>query len=1036
MMKNRLDVLSMQLKDVGKLTSASWAILLKHVGHQWVIVLRHDLTKSKETALTSFIQKPAIATWLAGSLTTGRMRTHQTGELTKNMGCERVFVFPNPDNQAVILVGADQLDKQSRNIFRILTKGMLLEGLQSASSENFFVELLGELNVGVFYDLSVLLDRVLAILLRYIACDLACIGLRYGDDIRIEAVLGSGDFETVHHISINKSPILAKIIRTKKSLVVQDSSKGNSCPFILKLGKQSNSWVAAPLSIGKQVIGIACFLSGRVGMFSQESLQQVEAITRYIAPLMEITIAFTEASHQLEKFALLNELASAASAGIDADEVAKRIITRLQRVFDTDLVSLLLLSQDGNLLQEFGHSTHPLAPALLPIKESLPGYVVETGQPLRIGDINKAPRNYPQPSNLQSVLAVPLRYRSRIIGVLDLGSNQRDAFTQQDEQLLVVIASHLAGLIENVRLHDETRLRAKNLELLHQVSEQIVGLVDVQKISQTAAELMAERFEYELVVVNLIGKTNQEMIVQGVGGIGSRVAKSGSRFPVGEGITGQVFQSGRSYLTNDTSLDPNYVTYSGWKAGSEMCVPLREGDQVFGVINVERIRKGAFTENDLLLLEALGGMLTSILTNALRYQQLQTNYRHLQAVRETAIDISADLDLQTLLKRATSRARELLGAKGAELGLVNQEEKVVEIKVSENPWDDYVRGLKIPFSTGIAGVMAVDGEPIFVPDYANWEKRIQLNENPPFTAVAGVPLKFKGDVIGTLTISNDEVGASFKPEDFQLLELLAPQLAVSVRNAMLYKELQEHIDKERVANDRLLQSARLAAVGEMAAGVAHELNNPLTTVAGFVELVLEDIPEDNPNRADLELVLREAIRAREVVRRLLDFSRPGEGFRVRSDANDMVTDVVALIQHLAHTSGVELHVELQDELPWIQVDQGQIKQVLLNLIHNALQAMPRGGKLLIQTMQQIRDDADWVTIQVTDTGEGIPPENLGRIFEPFFTTRPPGKGTGLGLAVSFGIVQEHDGVLEVKSTPGEGSTFSIWLPVKSKRTYI
>jgi two-component system NtrC family sensor kinase len=1033
---NHPDLMRLQLKDVCKLTSASWAILLKHVDHQWGFVIRHGLTKSKEATLTRFIQKPMIATWLAGSLATGRMRTRQTGELSQSLGCERVFVFPNLDDQSAILIGANQLDGPSRDFFRILAEGLLLESSPPASTENFFADLLGELNVGVFYDLSVLLDRVLAILMRYIPCDMACIGLRYGDDFRIEATSGSDYFETVHHISINKSPILAKIVRTRKSLVVQDSSKGNPCPIVLNPGKLSNSWIAAPLSIGKQVIGIVCFLSSKVVMFNQESLQQVEAITRYIAPLMEITIAFTEASHQLEKFALLNELASAASAGIDADEVAKRIITRLQRVFDTDLVSLLLLSQDGTFLQEFGHSTHPLTSALLPVKESLPGYVTETGQPFRIGDIRKAPQNYPQPSDLQSILAVPLKYRSRIIGVLDLGSNQRDAFTQQDEQLLVVIASHLAGLIENVRLHDETRARARNLELLHQVSQQIVGLVDVQKISQTAAELMAERFEYELVVVNLIDKTGKELIVEGVGGVRSHVAKCGSRFSVQEGITGQVYQSGRSYLANDAGLDPHYVTYSEWKAGSEMCVPLREGDRVFGVINVERVRKGAFTESDLLLLEALGGMLTSVLTNALRYQQLQTNYRHLQAVRETAIDISADLDLQTLLKRATSRARELLGAKGAELGLVNQEEKVVEIKVSENPWDDYVRGLKIPFSTGIAGVMAVDGEPIFVPDYATWEKRIQLDENPPFTSVAGVPLKFKGDVIGTLTISNDEIGATFKPEDFQLLELLAPQLAVSVRNAMLYKELQEHIDKERVANDRLLQSARLAAVGEMAAGVAHELNNPLTTVAGFVELVLEDIPEGSPNREDLELVLREAIRAREVVRRLLDFSRPGEGFRVRSDVNDMVSEVVALVQHLAHTSGVELHIELWNDLPWIQVDQGQIKQVLLNLIHNALQAMPRGGKLNIQTIQQTRDDLDWVTIQVTDTGEGIPPEHLGRIFEPFFTTRPPGKGTGLGLAVSFGIIQEHEGVLDVKSTPGEGSTFTIWLPVKSNRTYI
>jgi len=794
--------------------------------------------------------------------------------------------------------------------------------------------------------------------------------------------------------------------------------------------------MGAPLTVGKQVIGIVCFVSTHINAFDADSLQRIDAIAKYLTPLIEISIAFTEVSHHLEKFALLNELASVASVGIDARDVAGRIIKRLQRAFSTEIVSLLLLSSDGNVLEEFGHRSSPVAPTPFDLKGSLPGYVAKTGKPVRLGDISKSPREYPAKSDIQSALAVPLKYRGRVIGVLAVGAPQADAFTQQDEQLLVVIASHLAGLIENIRLHEETRVRAKNLELLHQVSERLVGLVDVKEISQSAADLMAERFDYELVVIAHVDEEGENLVVEGVGGESSKVINIGYQYSINEGLTGLVFRSGESQLVNDTSLSQDYLVYPGWEAGSEMCVPLREGDQVFGVINVERIQKGAFSDNDLLLLEALGGLLTSVFTNAFRYQQLQTNYRHLQAVRETAIDISADLDLQTLLKRATARARELLGAKGAELGLVNKEEEVVEIKVSENPWDNYVRGLKIPFSTGIAGIMAVDGKPVFVQNYANWDKGIQLNENLPFTSVAGVPLKYKGDVIGTLTISNDEIGATFKPEDFQLLELLAPQLAVSVRNAMLYQELQEHIDKERVANDRLIQSARLAAVGEMAAGVAHELNNPLTTVAGFVELVLEDIPEGNPNRADLELVLRESRRAREVVRRLLDFSRPGEGFRVRSDVNDMVSDVIALIQHLAHTNGVELHIDLGNDLPWIQADQGQIKQVLLNLLHNAMQAMPRGGKLHIQTLSQNRDDLDWVNIRVKDSGEGIPPENMGRIFEPFFTTRPLGKGTGLGLAVSFGIVQDHGGIIDVESTPGQGSVFTIWLPVKSQRAYI
>ena len=291
-----------------------------------------------------------------------------------------------------------------------------------------------------------------------------------------------------------------------------------------------------------------------------------------------------------------------------------------------------------------------------------------------------------------------------------------------------------------------------------------------------------------------------------------------------------------------------------------------------------------------------------------------------------------------------------------------------------------------------------------------------------------------GSVGSFLVKTTQERG--FTPEDVRLLEMLAPQVAVSVRNARLYQELQTLMEAERLAKDRLIRSARLAAVGELAAGVAHELNNPLTTVSGFVELVLEDLPADSPHRPDLELVLRESHRAREVVRRLLDFSRPGEGFRVRSDINDLVYDVVALIRHLTHTSGIEIQQHLAEALPLVQVDRDQIKQVLLNLIHNAIHAMPRGGTLTLKTAPQPRDGEPGLLIQVKDTGKGITPQNMERLFEPFFTTRPLGKGTGLGLSVSYGIITDHGGVIDVESQPGRGSTFSVWLPERSNKVVL
>ncbi len=219
------------------------------------------------------------------------------------------------------------------------------------------------------------------------------------------------------------------------------------------------------------------------------------------------------------------------------------------------------------------------------------------------------------------------------------------------------------------------------------------------------------------------------------------------------------------------------------------------------------------------------------------------------------------------------------------------------------------------------------------------------------------------------------------------------------------------------------------SVGAMAAGIAHELNNPLTTVAGFAELLLDEVPAEAPYRADIEMVVQESQRARGVVRRLLDFARQGEGARTRSNIGELVDDVLALTTHLVQTSGVKVEASIAEDMPWISVDGNQMKQVFLNLITNAIQAMPAGGKLQVRAQVLDSDSRQWVVVRVADTGLGIRPGDLSRIFEPFFTTRSQHGGTGLGLAVSYGIVTDHGGKIEVESQPGSGSTFSVWLPV-------
>ena len=239
-----------------------------------------------------------------------------------------------------------------------------------------------------------------------------------------------------------------------------------------------------------------------------------------------------------------------------------------------------------------------------------------------------------------------------------------------------------------------------------------------------------------------------------------------------------------------------------------------------------------------------------------------------------------------------------------------------------------------------------------------------------------------------------------------------------------------------------VRSARLAAIGEMAAGVAHELNNPLTTVTGFVELVLNELPQESAYHDDLDLALKEALRARGIVRGLLDFSRPTQDQCVPTDLNDLISQVLNLNRHMLRMSNCAIRLELWDDLPLIEVDPNKILQVLHNLVQNAIKAMTVNGTLTVRTALAQRpphtdlsaNNRGWVSVLVQDTGVGIPPEALGRIFEPFYThqiaDRPDEPGIGLGLSVSYGIIQNHGGSIEVESTVNQGSSFTVYLPLE------
>jgi len=249
-----------------------------------------------------------------------------------------------------------------------------------------------------------------------------------------------------------------------------------------------------------------------------------------------------------------------------------------------------------------------------------------------------------------------------------------------------------------------------------------------------------------------------------------------------------------------------------------------------------------------------------------------------------------------------------------------------------------------------------------------------------------------------------------------------------------FKDMVAAMSRRRAeAQDRLLQSEKQASVGRLAAGVAHEINNPLTGILTFTRILLRNKGIGDKNLSHLQKIAESTVRVKEIVKGLLDFSRQTELDQEPAEVNRLIRSLISTMENQALVKGVSIEFNPGENLPMLTLDRSQFQSVLVNLIINALDATEPGGNITVSTgisLSASDTGQKGVEIAITDTGCGIPQENLDKLFEPFFTTKEVGKGTGLGLAVSLGIIQRHGGTIRVQSEVGRGSTFTIWLPVE------
>lgn len=424
-------------------------------------------------------------------------------------------------------------------------------------------------------------------------------------------------------------------------------------------------------------------------------------------------------------------------------------------------------------------------------------------------------------------------------------------------------------------------------------------------------------------------------------------------------------------------LDMREVDF--WReAGIHYFVPCVSKD---GTIAVMALGRKASTEplssEDMALLSAVAAQAATALENGRLYRQLRTKADELERMRqfsenilESLNDGLAVLDRNGRVVRWNRQMEELYGVR---------HEAAVGLALDELFEGSVVRMIRGSAAAGAEGT-------------AHYRIPMSTRHEPPRRLLVNLgttPLRDShADVVGSMVIVED----------------------ISTRVQL---------------EEQLQISEKMASIGLLAAGVAHEVNTPLTGISSFTQMLLEHARPDDPSTLVLEKIERQTFRAAKIVNGLLNLARPAQVDSGPCDVNAVVNDVLSLLEHQFRTGSIQVRKELSDRSPVVQGIEHKLQQVFLNLFLNARDAMPRGGWLTIVT----RDDGDGAVIEVADTGSGIPAEQLSRIYDPFFTTKEIGKGTGLGLSITYGIVQEHGGSITCDSQVGQGTRFSIRLPL-------
>ena len=498
---------------------------------------------------------------------------------------------------------------------------------------------------------------------------------------------------------------------------------------------------------------------------------------------------------------------------------------------------------------------------------------------------------------------------------------------------------------------------------------------------------------------------------------------------LGQGITGWVAFHGRAQLVPDVAADPRYILLRA-DVRCEMAAPMEANGQVIGVINLDSDQPGGFAAADLALLERLTAEATTVVQRLWQLRQLQGKARQLETLITVGQSLVSQLEEQELFDTVTQEARQIMGARLCALYLHDAAQATAQLVSvsSPAPADPAAAAGSVPLPAGhlpldhclIAAVLhakrQIEFQNLSSPEYADV---IDLPRDHGLHSLLAAPLLFEGEAIGVLGAFTDQPHR-FNNDEKRLLGALASLGAVAIQNSRLYARVFQ-------SEESLRKNERLTTLGLIAAEIAHEIRNPLTVIKLLYGYLNLDFPADDPRRKDTRVISEKLDQLEAIVTRVLNFAKAPSSLHSRWPVVEIIEDTIVLIRLKLAQGKIHLHFQPPSPSPVVDGHKGQLQQVLLNLLLNAMQVMPDGGEITVRCATEERNGLTAVNIEITDTGRGIPEAIRDRMFDSFLSGRPD--GTGLGLAIVERILHSHHGGIAVLATSPQGTTMRVTLPL-------